>query len=146
MKSRILKKGSFFTIGEIEFKVAAILPGFKGIVNSKTYLKCNDYYSSKNVIKRALVISTEKYENFSENIMLEELMNKNANLLINKNDILQLKEKEFFVRNCEPETGRLDSNTQITIENREISDLLKLKIAIINVNKKFIKFLFIFLL
>ena len=61
MKSRLLKNGSFFKIGEIEFKVAAVLPGFKGIVNSKTYIKCNDYYSSQNVIKRALVISTKNY-------------------------------------------------------------------------------------
>ena len=49
MKIRILKKGTFFKIGEIEFKVSAILPGNKGIVNSKTFIKCNNYYSSNNL-------------------------------------------------------------------------------------------------
>lgn len=137
MKSRVLKRDSYFKIGEIEFKVAGISPGIKGKVNNNTYIKCSNYYSSENIVKRALLISNEKYENFNENDFLGELFNDNnnkRNLVINKNHVLRLRNnKSFFIRNCEPETGRLDSTSQITIENKEVYDLEKIEIAVIKV-------------
>ena len=53
-------------------------------------------------------------------------------LLIKKNSLLNLNNKfMFFVRNCEPETGVINTETFITIENRELSDITKIKLAVL---------------
>ncbi len=133
MKSRILKKGSFFKIGEIDFKVSGLFPGKKGVVTSKTVIHCDYCFSSNSIVTRALFITTQKYDNFDQEALVNELMDSRSNFLINKNEITQIKQYEFYVRNCEPESGRINSQTQITVENKEIYNITKLKIAIIKV-------------
>jgi Leucine-rich repeat (LRR) protein len=85
-------------------------------------------------VKRALMITTSKYDNFDEEELKKEILAANEKyLVINKNEIAQIKHYEFFVRNCEPETGLLDNQTQITIENKDIMSISKVKIAVIKV-------------
>lgn len=140
IKSRILKKRMFFKIGEIDFKVSGVFPGKKGVITSKTYIHCDNHFSSNTVIKRALFLTTQKYDNFDQESLVNEFINSEGEFLINKNEITQIKQYEFYVRNCEPESGKINIDTQITIENKEILNITKLKIAIIKVNKK-LKFL-----
>lgn len=136
MKSRILKNNSFFKIGEIEFKVAGVLPVKKGIVTSRTFIKCNNFFSSENIIKRALFITMEKYQNLTRDEIINNLMKPNSKYLVNKYDILKVKQKEFFVRNCEPETGRINHETSVFIENRDLLNIKEIKIAIIKVRRE----------
>lgn len=143
MKSRILKHNTFFKIGEIEFKVAGVLPVKKGLVTSRTYIKCNNYFSSENTIKRALFITMEKYQNLTRDEIISNLMKPNSTYLVNKNDILKVKQKEFFVRNCEPETGRINNETTIIIENRDLLDIKDIKIAIIKVKLFYISYIYL---
>lgn len=140
MKSRILKKGSFFKIGEIDFKVSGLYPGKKGVITSKTFIHCDSYFSSNTILKRALFLTTQKYDNFNQEALVSEFLDSRSNFLINKNEITQIKQYEFYVRNCEPESGRINSETQITVENKEIYNITKLKIAIIKVIFNFIYF------
>lgn len=133
IKGRILKKGSYFKIGEINFKVSGLYPGKKGLITSKTFIHCNKYFSSNTIIKRALFLTTQKYDNFNQEALASELINSDSDLIINKDEVTQIKQYEFYVRNSEPESGRINSQTQITIENKEIFNITKIKIAIIKV-------------
>lgn len=133
IKSRILKKGSHFKIGEIDFKVSGLYPGKKGVITSKTFIHCDNCFSSNTIVKRALFLTTQKYDNFDQEALVNEFLDSRSNFLINKNEITQIKQYEFYVRNCEPESGRINSETQITVENKEIYNITKLKIAIIKV-------------
>lgn len=135
IKSRVMKKGMQFKIGEISFKVNGLAPFKKGLVTSKTSVQCNTYYSLETPIKRALLITTTKYDNFDKESLLKDLFSSNdKQLIINKNEIAQLKQYEFYIRNCEPETGVLTPETIISIENKEIMNITKLKIAILKNN------------
>jgi hypothetical protein len=133
MKCRILKKNSYFKIGEIDFKVSGLTPGKKGVITSKTVIHCENYFSSDTIIKRALFLTTQKYDNFEQESLVNDLINFDSNYIINKNEVIQIKQYEFFVRNCEPESGKLNNETEIKIENIEIYNITKLKIAIIKV-------------
>ena len=43
MKGRVVKRNSQIRIGEFSFTVTGVTPsGKKGIVNSKTYVQCNE--------------------------------------------------------------------------------------------------------
>lgn len=133
IKSRILKKGSYFKIGEIDFKVSGLYPGKKGVITSKTFIHCDNCFSSNSIVKRALFLTTQKYDNFDQDALVNEFLDSRSNFLINKNEITHIKQYEFYVRNCEPESGRINNETQITVENKEIYNITKLKIAIIKV-------------
>jgi len=136
MKSRILKINSVLKIGEIEFKVAGVLPSNikKGIVTSQTYIKCNNFFSSENTIKRALCITMEKYNDLKRDEIIDSLM-RPGSYVINKYDILRVMQKEFFVRNCEPETGRINGDTNLFIENRYLFNVEEIAIAVVKVRK-----------
>lgn len=134
IKSRVMKKNMHFKIGEIGFKVSGMNPAKKGVVSSKTYVQCNSYYSFKNDIKRALLITTKKFDNFNQESLIKELLSSNEKIfLISKNDVCHIKQYEFYIRNCEPVTGILGNQSQVSIENKEILNIQKLKIAIIKV-------------
>lgn len=136
MKSRIMKKGMFFKIGEIGFKVIGCAPFTKGTVSSKTYIHCDNYFSLKTPIKRALLITTSKFDNFDQETLKKEILNNEIeDLLVNKNEIAQIKNYEFFIRNCDPSTGILTNETMINIENKDLMNVSKIKIAVIKVNK-----------
>jgi len=143
IKSRILKKGSYFKIGEIDFKVSGVSPGKKGVITSKTYIHCDSFFSSNTIIKRVLFLTTQKYDNFDQEALISEFRKTDSSILIKKDEITQIKQYEFYVRNCEPESGRIDSETLIAIENRDIFNITKLKIAIIKVNSYFFHFIHI---
>ncbi len=135
MKSRIMKKGMFFKIGEIGFRVTGTCPFHKGAISSKTYIHCDNYHSLKTPIKRALMITTSKFDNFDQETLKKEILsNSGEDLLINKNEIAQLKNYEFFIRNCDPSSGVLNNETQINIENKDLMNISKIKIAVIKVN------------
>lgn len=133
IKSRIIKLGKYFKIGEIGFKVTGISPGKKGVITSKTFLHCHDYYSLNTNITRALLLTTKKYDNFDAESLVKEIMSSDRDFLINKNQLVQIKQYEFYVRNCEPDTGVLTTQSQITIENKEIHNITKVKVAVIKV-------------
>jgi len=135
MKSRILKQGSFFKIGEMGFKVSGLSPTNKGIISSKTYIQCNRFYSTKQEIKRALLLTLQKYDNFNQQSLIKEFFENEGNHhLIIKDDKFQLKNYEFYIRNSEPESGIINSDTVITIENRNILPLSKIKLCVIKNN------------
>ena len=54
---------------------------------------------------------------------------------MNKNEVMNIKMYEFYVRNAEPEAGILTRNTRITIENKDILNISRLKIAVRKVTK-----------
>jgi len=135
IKSRILKKNSYFKIGEIDFKVSGLNPGKKGVITSKTVIHCENYFSSETFVKRALFLTTQKYDNFDQEALVNEFINSDSN----KDEVTQIKQYEFYVRNCEPESGKINNQTQIAIENKEIYNITRLKIAIIKVNIFLIK-------
>ncbi len=134
MKSRVIKNDMFFKIGEIGLKVTGLSPTKKGVVTSKTFIHCQNYYSLSTPIKRALLITTNKLDNFDQNELRKEILSlRQTSLLINKNEIAKIKHCEFFVRNCEPETGIINNESVITIENKDIINVAKLKIAVLKV-------------
>lgn len=138
IKSRIIKKSQFFKIGEIGFKVIGLSPFKKGVISSKTYIHCDNFFSLSTPIKRVLMITTSKYDNFNQESLTKEILslgeNLNLNLLINKNELFQIRQMEFIIRNCDPHTGVLNNESQITIENKDIMNISKVKIAIIKVS------------
>jgi len=135
IKSRILKNGMFFNIGEIDFKVIGCAPQEKGLITSKTYISCHNFFSYKTEIKRALMITTTKYDNFDHESLTKEILLANDlnSVLINKDEIARMKQYEFYIKNCEPISGIVTENTIISIENREINNISRIKIAIIKV-------------
>lgn len=134
MKSRVMKKNMNFKIGEIDVKVSGMNPNKKGVVSCKTYIQCNNFYSMKNTIQRALFITTKKFDNFDQESLRKEFLSSNAkDLLIIKNEIYHIKHHDFYVRNCEPSTGVMTCDTVVAIENKEVSNIQKMKVAIIKV-------------
>ncbi len=143
MKSRIMKKGMFFKIGEMGFRVTGTSPFNKGAISSKTYIHCDNYFSLKTPIKRALMITTSKFDNFDQETLRKEILSNSAeDLLINKNEIAQLKNYEFFIRNCDPPSGILNPETVINIENKDLMNISKIKIAVIKVWNYFIRIMY----
>jgi hypothetical protein len=135
IKSRIMKRGMFFKIGEMDFKVIGVAPFKKGVISSKTYIHCDNFFSLTTTIKRALMITTSKYDNFDQESLKKEILaSPEMNLLINKNEISQIRQMEYFIRNCDPPTGVINNESIITIENKDIMNISKVKIAIIKVN------------
>jgi hypothetical protein len=135
MKSRILKKGKIFKIGEISFKVTGLSPSNKGVITSKTFIHCNNYYSTSTVIKRCLLLTTQKYDNFNQEVLIKEILSCDSKpIVLNKSEVVQVKHYEFYVRNCEPETGILNNESVIKIENKEMQNINKIKIAVIKNN------------
>lgn len=140
IKRRIVKKGFYFKIGEIEFKVCGVYPGKKGVITSKTYVHCNNNFSRNINLERALLLTTQRYENFNQEVFLKELFERDiSNVVISKNELIELNQYEFFVRNCIPESGKINNQTEIKIENKEIYNITKIKVAVIKV--KYIKIL-----
>jgi hypothetical protein len=133
MKSRILKKAKIFKIGEIVFKVIGLSPGNRGVINSKTHIQCNSYYSTSTGIKRCLLLTTQKYDNFNQEVLIKELMAENKPIVINKYGLVQVKHYEFYVRNCEPDTGVINQESVIKIENNEMLNINRMKVAVIKV-------------
>lgn len=133
IKRRILKKGIYFKIGELDFKVAGLFPGKIGVVTSKTYIHCSDSFSSKTPLNRVLLLTTQQYDNFNPEELVKDLISSESEIIITKNEVTQIKQYEFYIRNCEPESGRIASNTYISIENKDIYNVTKMKIAIIKV-------------
>lgn len=135
IKSRVIEKNTFIHIGEMEFKVIGMNPERQGVVTAKTYIRCNKFYSSNRLIKRALLITKQKYDNFHEEAMIAEIMSSpQEQLLINKDEISKIKDYEFYVRNCEPESGLITKNSAISIENKEIFSIAKIKLGVIKNN------------
>lgn len=132
IKSRIIERSSKIQIGELEFKVIGTFPESVGLVTSKTFIRCNKFYTSNNLIKRALLITTKKYDDFNNDEMCKEIKNAPQDQLqINKGDIAIINNYEFYIRNSEPECGRITNNTEISIENKEILPIKKIKFGVI---------------
>jgi len=70
-----------------------------------------------------------------EELFKEDVLKENNNKLIslNKNEVINIKLYEFYVRNAEPETGILTRNTKIAIENKDILNISRVKIAVLKV-------------
>ena len=135
IKSRIIERGTKINIGELEFKVIGTFPDVSGIVSSKTFIRCNKYYTANCIIKRALLITTKKYENFDKNEIIKEINSASLDQLqITKGDIAKIKNYEFYIRNAEPECGRIAPSTDLSIENKEISSIAKIKFGVIQRN------------
>jgi len=71
--------------------------------------------------------------NFSQEDLVKELKKK-ENEVISKNETVMLKNYEFFVKNCSPESGVLMKSSIINVENRDILNIQKVQIAIIKKN------------
>jgi hypothetical protein len=82
-----------------------------------------------------LMITTSKYDNFDAESLTKEIVTGNDlnSVLINKNEIARIKQYEFYIKNCEPSSGIVTENTIISIENRDINTISRIKIAIIKV-------------
>ena len=97
---------------------------------SVIYKFFNEIYNFENKINKLFTpdYSLEiKLSNYDDNIFVTVKTNKMPKIqdlpqsiseLINKYDILRVMQKEFFVRNCEPETGRINGDTNLFIENK----------------------------
>jgi len=69
-------------------------------------------------------------EFFKEDVLKE---NNNKQISLNKNEVINIKIYEFYVRNADPETGILTRNTKIAIENKDILNISTVKIAVLKV-------------
>ncbi len=106
------------------------------------------FYSSKTPLSRVLILTTQKYNNFNEESLIEDILKHDSNngnyilnengdkIILNKNEVANVKMYEFYIRNAEPESGVLTKDTKITIENKDIHNISRLKLAIIKVNRK----------
>ena len=132
IKSRIIEKGTCLHIGELEFKVIGTFPNNTGIVTSKTFIRLNKYYTANHLIKRALLITTKKHETFNEDELIKDILSADIHQLqINKGDITKINNNEFYIRNSDPECGRLTDHSEIHIENKDIGWINKIKIGVI---------------
>jgi hypothetical protein len=96
------------------------------------------------------LITTQKYNNFDQESLITELKNENTNnkyinnnnnenipknIMLNKNEVTSIKFYEFLVRNCVPETGILTKDTILTIENKDILNVAKIKLSVLRVKE-----------
>ena len=132
IKSRIIEKGTCLHIGELEFKVTGTFPNNTGIVTSKTFIRLNKYYTANHLIKRALLITTKKHDPFNEHELIKDILSADVQQLqINKGDITKINNNEYYIRNSDPECGRLTEHSEIHIENKDIGWINKIKIGVI---------------
>jgi hypothetical protein len=80
-----------------------------------------------------LLLTTEQLINFSQDELIKEIINDENGIVI-KNEIISLKKYKFYVKNSEPRTGIITKLTELKLENREILNILKLQIAVIQSN------------
>jgi hypothetical protein len=133
MKRRIVGYNKIFQIGEIEFRISGVSPVDRGVIISKTYIHCNSWFSSKTNIIRALLITTKKYENLDQDVLNRQILSLNKDIVLMKNEVIRIKEYEFYVKNCQPESGIISSETLLSIENKDVNNVSNLKIAILKV-------------
>jgi len=135
--NRVFKINSYFKIREYEFKVVGLSSKNNGIFTDNTLIYCNQTYSKKAKIKRVLLLTLKKNNILDEEYLIEEMKNYNARIVIKKNDLVKINDNEYFVRNCEPESGIIDQQTNINIENDDVFEITDVKIAVIKVIKFF---------
>jgi hypothetical protein len=76
------------------------------------------------------------YDNFDHEALKLEIFNSiDKSIIFIKGELIQINNHTFFVRNCHPASGILDSNTKISIENKEISNITSIKVAVIKVKQ-----------
>ncbi len=80
-----------------------------------------------------MLITTKKQIDFIEESLIKEIMfeSNNQQVVIIKDNIVKIKEREFYVRNSEPPSGLLTNETYITIENKEIFNIDIINIAVL---------------
>ena len=133
-KSRLLNKGKIFLIGNYEFKVLSTTPNYmSGKVSSETLIRCNQFYSNKIPITKAIIITNSKYENDSDNYIKQNIINTPypSQLSILQNTLTRIHSYDLYIRNCTPSYGVINNETQITILNKNIELLRSVTIAII---------------
>jgi len=132
IKQRILKEDFSFQIGEIAFKVSGLNPFRFGFVSSKTYIRLNSFFTVKEPIQRALLLTSKYLLNFSDKDLIAELQSEPFPII--KNEICEVKNFEFFIKNCEPESGVVNKDTVISVENKQLNLITKIQLGIIKSN------------
>lgn len=157
LKSRVVKRNMEFRIGELTFKVTGAATASIGTVTSLTFIQCNQFFSMKTPIERALIFTTRKLENFSAEELRKDFFGNQDELVerdnhvenyrastypivVNKSLTFKVGSNEFLIRNCQPESGILTTNSIITVENQDITYITRIKIAVLKVNGIFIVF------
>lgn len=64
--------------------------------------------------------------------MVREILNSRELLIKNQTKVIS--QFEFFVKNCQPDTGEITTETAVSIENRDILNLAKIKLAVLKSN------------
>jgi hypothetical protein len=140
-KSRLLHKGKIFTIGEYEFKVISTTPNLiSGKITSLTLIRCNEFYSNLIPIKEANIITCKKYENKTIQELKEKIYSTpyKSQLSILNNTLTRINSIDIFIRNCNPNYGVINNETNLKIQNKNIEQINSLTLAIIKNNNPFL--------
>ncbi len=81
-----------------------------------------------------MLITTRKQNDFIEESLIKEIIFESnyQQVVVIKDNIVNIKDKEYYVRNSEPPSGLITNETYITIENKEISNIVKINIAVLS--------------
>lgn len=135
-KSRIIEKGVTFNIGDIELKVIGSIPEIRGKVSMNTRIQCINYHSNNTVLLRALIITKVSNNNITtDKIKVDILTSPKEQLTISKGNGITIGRHEFYVRNCIPECGLISPDTLLSIEQKTVVNVTKIKLAVINNNR-----------
>jgi hypothetical protein len=140
-KSRLLHKGKIFKIGDYEFKVSSTTPNLiSGKITSLTLIRCNEFYSNLIPIKEANIITCKKYENKTIQELKEKIYSTpyKSQLSISNNTLTRINSIDIFIRNCVPNYGVINNETNLKIQNKNIDQINSLTLAIIKNDNSFL--------
>lgn len=80
-----------------------------------------------------MLLTTKQLINFSIDDLIPEIVGEEKETL-SRLEVWKVKGYEFYIKNCEPASGRLTKKTSIQIENREIHSIQKTQVAVIKSN------------
>lgn len=134
MRTRILEKGTYFSIGDIEFYVSATAPHDFGKITQKSIIRTSQTVSKKEPLQRINLVPLRRLET-SRSLLLQNVLkpyfDRNISHCLHKNQVLEIDDQEFFIKYSRPFFGAISNGTEVKIDSSMPKHLQVIRLATI---------------
>ena len=120
LRTRILEKHAFFTIGDIQFFVATTAPHDFGKVSTNTRVKLSSAVRKSESIQRINLVPLRRInmpkQELLQSVLKPYFSNNSGNCLF-KAQVFEIHEQEFFVKYSRPFFGVISNGTEVKMDS-----------------------------
>jgi len=133
LRTRILERGSYFKIGEIEFYVAATTKTSQGKVTASSIVRCSAAVSRQETLARINLVPLQPMTTSRSTLMqniLKPYFTSHIGMCLHKDMVLQIgRSQRFLVRYARPYFGVINQGTEVKIDHNAPRKLQRIRIA-----------------